>query len=123
VALESPDGRTLYYTKTPPTNRLYAGPEPLFARPLAGGAERQVLDSVARQAFVVVEGGICHIGRADEKGVFPLEFFDFSTGRARVLSKIDRPGHGLSVSPDRKTVLFTAFKPHSSDLMLIENFR
>ena len=82
-----------------------------------------MLDSVVRQAFVVVEDGIYHLARPDEKGAFPLEFFDFATGKARVLSKIDRPGPGLTVSPDRKTVLFTAFKPSTSDLMLIENFR
>jgi hypothetical protein len=30
---------------------------------------------------------------------------------------------GLTVSPDRKTVLFTVDKPINSDLMLIEKFR
>jgi eukaryotic-like serine/threonine-protein kinase len=122
VALESADGKTLYYTKTP-TTTLYAGPEPLFARPLAGGAERQVLDSVVRQAFVVAEDGIYHLARADEKGAFPLRFVEFATGKARRLARIDSPGPGLTVSPDRKTVLFSAFKPHNSDLMLIDNFR
>jgi hypothetical protein len=32
-------------------------------------------------------------------------------------------GVGLTVSPDRKTFLFTAWKPDHADLMLIENFR
>jgi hypothetical protein len=104
-------------------NSLSAGSEPLFARPLAGGAERKVRDSVARQAFDVVSGGLYYLTRLDEKGACSLELLDFATGRTRVLSKIDRAGPGLSVSPDGKTVLFTALKPFDNDLMLIENFR
>jgi Tol biopolymer transport system component len=123
LALESPDGKTLYYTKAAPTNSLSAGSEPLFARPLSGGAERQVLGSVVRQAFDVIQGGLYYLSGLDESGACSLELFDLATGRTRVISKIERAGPGLSVSPDGRTVLFTAFKPFNNDLMLIENFR
>jgi Tol biopolymer transport system component len=46
VGRESADGKTLYFTKT-------SGDGPLYARPLSGGDEKQVLDYVARRAFVV----------------------------------------------------------------------
>jgi hypothetical protein len=96
----------------------------LFARPLAGGPERQILDSVVARAFFPVENGIYHIARADKEGAYPLQFFDFATGRSRVLTRIETQLYwGLAVSPDRKTVLFTVAKPINYDLMLIENFR
>jgi Tol biopolymer transport system component len=118
VAFESWDGKTLYYTKD-----TGAG-GPLFAKSLAGGPERQILDSVVSRAFVVVEDGIYHIARTDKEGAYPLQFFDFATGKSRVLTTIEGQREpGLAVSPDRKTVLFSVSKPINYDLMLIENFR
>jgi hypothetical protein len=118
TAYESWDGRILYYTKYPGT------PSPLFARPVAGGTERQVLDSVEQRAFFPVEEGIYHIARAGEDGAYALRFFDFATQKSRLLARIEgQLGLGLSISPDRKTVLFCVGKPINFDLMLIENFR
>jgi hypothetical protein len=53
VALESRDGKTLYYTKM----GFYGG-EPLYARALGGGEERQVLEQVAGRGFHVFGDGI-----------------------------------------------------------------
>jgi Tol biopolymer transport system component len=53
VALESADGKNLYYTKM----GSYSG-EPLYARPLGGSEERQVVEQVAGRGFVVFEDGI-----------------------------------------------------------------
>ena len=119
VAFESWDGKTLYYTKSPEQASV-----PLFARSLAGGLERQILDSVVARAFFPVEDGIYHITRADRDGAYPLQFFDLATGRSRALTRIEgRLWWGLTVSPDRKTFLFTVSKPLNYDLMLVENFR
>ncbi|MDQ2947632.1 MAG: hypothetical protein M3Y27_17150, partial [Acidobacteriota bacterium] len=118
VAIESPDGRTLYYTKT-------GGDGPLFARPLGGGDEKQVLESVARRGFAVFEDGIYYL-YADSRGAAKCEirFHEFATGRSRLVGPIEgRLGLYLSVSPDRKTFLFTRVASAESDLMLIENFR
>ena len=120
AALESWDGKTLYYTKDP----SFVLSAPLFAKPLAGGSEWQILDSVVSWAFFVVENGIYHIARADKDGAYPLQFFDFTTRKSRLLTRIEsQPFLGLTVSPDRKTVLFSVSKPINHDLMLIENFR
>jgi hypothetical protein len=53
-----------------------------------------------------------------------LLFFNVATQEERLIVNIDaRPTHGLTISPDRKTILFSAYKPENQDLMLIENFR
>jgi hypothetical protein len=89
-----------------------------------GGPERRVLDSVEQRAFFPAEDGIYHIARADETGAYPLRFFDFASGKGRLLARFEgQLGLGLTVSPDRKTMLFSVGKPISFDLMLIENFR
>jgi Tol biopolymer transport system component len=115
-AFESADGKTLFYTKGPSS--------PLFARLVAGGPERQVLDHVGlSRDFAVFEDGIYYAGRF-ENGQTPLLFFQFSTGRSRLLTRIEGDlYYGLSVSPDRKTVLFSKSVASGRDLMLIENFR
>ncbi len=117
VAFESWDGRTLYYMKPGVAS-------PLFGKPLAGGPERQILETVVQRAFFPVEDGIYYMGPGEKLGTYLLQFHDFASGRSRVLTVIDGSlNMGLTVSPDRKTVLFTVQKPLNRDLMLIENFR
>jgi Tol biopolymer transport system component len=114
-AYVSADGTTLFYTK--------ANASPLFARPLAGGAERQLLDWVTERAFFPVDDGIYYIGRRHKKQ-YPLQFYRFSTQTSELLTNIDGAvSLGLSVSPDRKEVLFTKAVAAGDNLMMIENFR
>ena len=95
----------------------------LMASPFVGGPERQVLPGVTYRAFVPVEDGIYYIGQRDAKGRFPIQFFQFSTERSRLLTNIDGDVFiGLSVSPDRKTILFSKSVTSGADLMMIENF-
>ena len=116
IGFESADGKTLFYIKEQPS--------PLFARPLAGGPERQVLEYVGvTRDFAVFEDGIYYGGRF-ENGKTPILFYQFSTGRSLLLTMAE--GYvkdGLSVSRDRKTVLFSTILTGGADLMLIENFR
>ncbi len=124
----SPDGRTLYYLRQEFRS-------PLFARPIAEGEERQVVDSVTRSQYVVKEDGIYYFtpvggsggmalpgGTVIERGD-TLRFLDFATGRSRELATVHHLGRGLTVSPDGKTILYGVWKPTSADLMVIENFR
>jgi hypothetical protein len=116
--LDSADGKTLYYTKD------YRSP--LFARPISGGPERKVLDLVFLSSFVPVDDGIYYVHHPDRKRRDPLElrFYDFATGRSRVLEKFAAAGgQGLTVSPDRKTFLYSVFNTVYADLTLVENFR
>ena len=122
-ALESPDGKTLYYRKL-------VGPSGvLFARPVAGGPERQVLDSMlpGQLQYFPVEDGIYYVARPDPKlpFAFELRFRSVATGKDETLNRFEaRAGTGLTVSPDRKTILYSGTKPSAGDdLMLIRNFR
>jgi len=115
TAHESADGTTLFYTK--------ATSSPLFAKPLSGGAERQLLDWVSVRGFVPVDDGIYYIGRPSN-GQFPLQFFRFSSQTSKVLTNIDGPVYlGLSVSPDRTAILFTKGVRPGANLMMIDNFQ
>jgi len=100
VASESVDGRTLYYTKNSANG-------PLFSRLLGGGDEKQVLDNVALRGFAVFQEGIYYLSsRSSTEG--EIRFHEFATGRSRLVSSIEgRLSIYLSVSPDRKTFLFT----------------
>jgi hypothetical protein len=96
----------------------------LFAKALDGGPERQVLDDVYAVAFVAFEDGIYYIGQPGADNRFPLQFYEFSTGAKRLLTKIEGKAYqGLGVSPDRKSFLFSKLADSGVDLMLIENFR
>jgi Tol biopolymer transport system component len=116
MGYESADGTRLFYTK--------AASSPLFAKPLSGGAERQLLDWVSLPAFVPVDDGIYYIGRRAANRQYPLQFFQFSNQTSKVLTNIDGEiNYGLTVSPDRMDILFTKSVKSGSDLMMIENFR
>jgi Tol biopolymer transport system component len=121
--LESPDGKTLYYRK------LIGASAALFARPVAGGPERQVLDSLLPNVlqYVPVEDGIYYVARPDQKLplAFELRFFNLAAAKHETLKRFEaRSGMGLTVSPDRKTILYSGTRPSAGDdLMLIRNFR
>jgi Tol biopolymer transport system component len=113
--LESTDGKTLYYTKD----------NALFARPVAGGPEVQILDTVFLLSFVPVEDGIYYVYRPGfMRGPSELRFHEFATGRSRVLQGFAADqGQGLTVSPDRRTVLYAVLPEWNQDLNLFEYFR
>jgi Tol biopolymer transport system component len=112
----SHDGRTLFYV------RPGTGQGPLFARPVAGGPERMVLESV-RWCFWVVEGGIYYFATPGEDGSLPLRYHDFASGSNRLLTIVTGElGEDLTASPDGRTVLLQAGSPTKYELMLVEHF-
>ena len=115
LAFESPDGRTLYFKRS-----FYDSP--LLALPLSGGQERKVADCVPAFGFAVGRAGVYHLACGTTLDA-PLFLLDASTGRDRLLGLLERPGFGLTVSPDGETILYTRVVSEGSDLMMIENFR
>ena len=114
VALESFDGQTLYFSRG----------LSLFAMPVVGGAEQKIADLGHSRTFAVTGEGIYYIGRQRSDRRYELSLLDPLTSKARVLAVLDGPfSQGLTVSPDRKTILYSRYKEATSDLMLIENFR
>jgi len=118
-AWESWDGAILYYTKHASTYT-----SPLFARPLAGGEERQVLESVFLLSFAIAKNGVYHVVERGSQGSFQIRLLDSATGKDRVLHTVElRPMQGLTVSPDGQTILYSANSTDNADLMMVEDFR
>jgi serine/threonine protein kinase len=115
-AIESPDGRFVYYTKTGPVSILWR-------MPINGGEEAQVLPSVFSRSFGVIDEGIYFIpGPAD--GNCSIQFLSFATGKVKMVTPISNcPITGFDVSPDGRFLLYTQQDQSDSDLMLVENFR
>jgi serine/threonine protein kinase len=123
-AIESPDGQILYYQK--PVTR--AG-RSLFAMPVGGGPEHVVLESLIAplpgpRQWVPVDKGVYYIAIPDSrKRDVELRFFDLAHGKHETLSRFRVGGWGLSVSPDRKTILYSGPRDAvGSDLKIIRNF-
>ena len=115
AASESPDGKWLYYTRT------LAEDSSLWRMPLGGGDEQLVLPSVIFQNFAVVDDGVYFI-RKNERAL-GIWFAPAAGGAPRLVVPVGRGYVGLSVSPDRRWILYTESNPQGNDLMLVENFR
>jgi Tol biopolymer transport system component/DNA-binding winged helix-turn-helix (wHTH) protein len=121
-ALESTDGRFLFYSKTS------GFPTTLWRKSLETGQEEQIIDSLRYWFYYsVFRDGIYFIpdrGPAEEPNSFHLAFYEFATRSVQMLAQINKwPGVGFSVSPDRRWVLFSPCDSRGADLMLVENFR
>jgi len=125
IARESADGKMLFYTKGSFVGTTPVPSGPLFARQLSGSEELEVLPYVYQGQFLPVADGIYYVGGRSDAG-HCLEFFQFSSGANRLLLKIETNAvldGSVSVSPDRKTILFSKSVSAGADLMMIENFR
>jgi len=119
-ALDSADGKTLYYFRNAGRFRQ------LWSRPLGGGSERPVEGvEVAYRPFQVFPDGIYFMARSDPHGNGrEIRFYDFATNRSRLVQSLGvvNTDHGLSVSPDRTTFLYTVVANDTRNLMLSEGF-
>lgn len=118
AALESPDGKVLYYAKTPK-----AEPE-VWQIPVAGGEETPV--SLVRPgtwaSWQVVDRGIIFVGPSlGHQAV--LSFYDFAQRRTTSLAVLDRVPFWLGATHDGQTVAFDQPGQEQAQAMLIENFR
>jgi Tol biopolymer transport system component len=116
VALESADGKLIYYSKVSDTG--------LWAVPIEGGAEWQVLPTLyGVDNFAITKRGIYFVRRAPNSGAV-MSFMSFSGPAIEDLAVVKLPvGRGLAVSPDEDSILYTQFDRADSDLFLVENFR
>jgi len=120
AALESPDGKFLYYAK----GLTVPG---LWRIPTEGGEESEIISSLEPGYWgywAVVENGIYYLDMKAKPGI---DFFDFTTHRTtRVFDLENRPASGtpgLAVSQDRKSILYAQLDALNSDIILVENFR
>jgi Tol biopolymer transport system component len=120
AALESPDGKVLYYAKG-------LGVPGLWRIPTDGGEESELISSLEAGYWgywAVVENGIYYLDMTATPGI---AFFNVTTHRTtRVFDLEYRPAReapGLAVSPDQGTILYTQVDALSRDIILVENFR
>jgi len=115
-AMESPDGKYVYFVKKDPG---------IWRIPKEGGEEIRVLDQGEISNWFVSAGGLSFL---DNQAVpHPaIKFLDFATRRLKQLASFSSamPGRtiGLEVSPDEKWVLYHQPDSMQHDIMLVENF-
>jgi eukaryotic-like serine/threonine-protein kinase len=121
-AVESEDGRSLYYSKA----EYFSG---VWRMPLGGGGEESevVKEPLGWPNWALARRGVYYIATRPQgpRHVGTIQYLDFASGRtmplfqASSLMTIWNP----AVSPDEKWILFTASPPLQSEVMLMENFR
>jgi hypothetical protein len=116
MALESMDGKYLYYS------RVFAESK-LFRSLTDGSGEEEVLGSVNGRAFTVTADNIYYL-RREGNGENWLWSFETGTKREKKLARIEKnPMNGLSLAGDGKSVIYTQVDSRGSDLMMVEGFR
>jgi Tol biopolymer transport system component/DNA-binding winged helix-turn-helix (wHTH) protein len=116
LALESPDGKRIFYTKTT---------EPgIWMLSLESGGESKILPkTVGFECFAIGKNGI-YFERPSAGSGFAISFMSFSDHVVRDLAVIHAPlGDGLTVSPDERSILYSQIDHSGSDLFLVENFK
>ena len=118
LAIESTDGKSLYYTGRAVTD----APAPLWRLALDGGEPVKLLDQVISSSFDVVDGGLFYPERLP--GETRLQYYEFASGRLTTVARqLGAVSFGLAASPDGRTVLYSRVDSSVNDLMLVENFR
>ena len=120
-ALESWDGRYLYYTNS----FLTAG---IWRLPLDWVAETEVIRGPVRDAdWALVRAGIYYamVRRQGPRSEYTIQFFDFVSGRTtQVFRQVGGSSHMyVAASPDERWILYRELPEWQSELMLVENFR
>ena len=123
AALESPDGKSVYYTKF--------SAKGIWQVPVDGGQESEVVDEPPGDYwgyFAIGRDGLYFVGDTGTSGkhVPGFKFFDFSTRKITVMGDMEKPPYqaapGLSVSPDGEYLLYVQLDDARTSLMLAENF-
>jgi len=115
MPLESPDGQTLYYAH--PSQE-----KGIWKIPVQGGEAAQVTGPIGSIVYAIAADGIFYRAAPDSRRQNSIQFLSFSTGQSQTVVVSDRPIGALSLSPDRRFLVFARQDRTGSDLMLIENF-
>jgi Tol biopolymer transport system component/DNA-binding winged helix-turn-helix (wHTH) protein len=118
VAFESSDGQSLYYTKSDDNPGIWV-------QPRAGGQERLIVESIISRSFAVMDEGIYYfVPNNKPDGSASLRLHSFATGKNVEIAPINQQiDTGMTVSPNRKTILFSTLVRSGSNLMVVDNFR
>jgi Tol biopolymer transport system component/DNA-binding winged helix-turn-helix (wHTH) protein len=114
-AVESLDGKTLYFGKD-------TGAGSIWRMPVAGGPEEQIADSLFRTNFAVTTRGIYYMTGPDFSRKSTIKFYNFATSTTTTILPIGIGEFGLDVSPDGRYLTYAQLDDPGSVLMLVENF-
>ena len=116
---ESPDGKFIYGAGGS------ADGSTLLRTPVQGGEAEQVLDSLYwGHSYALVEDGIYFVPREDPKSGYSIQFLNNTTGKIRRIASLGKVvAPSLTVSPDRRWILYSQYEQSGGNLMLVENFR
>ena len=120
-AVESPDGRFLYYSKATMAGGAAPG---IWRLPTDGSEEVQVLDHGSAGTWALLEQGILYLDCRSRPPT--LELFHFDTGEVSQVAEVPEAacnGRWLSVSSDGRWILFWGGDKPETDIMLVEGFR
>jgi Tol biopolymer transport system component len=119
AAIESSDGRFLYFGKKDPLGK---GPRGIWRIPVDGGEEVQVLDRAGGYLWTLLDEGILYADIDYDR--HRLELFDLARGEVTWTANLDVPVSAsiLSPSPDGRFVLYSGAGRAEADIVLVENF-
>ena len=114
VARESPDGRSLYFTRRNEADGIWH-------QPLPHGPATRIVDQLYRRNFFVpARNGVYYIARS---GLAPTLFFRTLTGETRRLVTFQHDLFwGLDLSPDERSLYYSRFDVGNADIMLVSDF-
>jgi Tol biopolymer transport system component/serine/threonine protein kinase len=116
--VESPDGKFVYYSLETEDE---GNNTELWRVPVQGGEEVRIVGSVCPQFFAVAERGIYFLSGWKDPSI---QCFKFATRKVeRVANIVGSAAWGLSVSPDGRWLLYSAYGAEQSSLMLVEKFQ
>lgn len=120
MALESADGKYLYYTAILAHGQQNA----VWQVPVGGGEESMVVADVAPFHFAVAGDGIFFSRTSTVQNGSSIGFFSVADRSATMWPPFDRSAtQGISVSPDGRWLLYGKVDHAGADLMLVEGFR
>jgi Tol biopolymer transport system component len=114
AALESPDGKFLYYSK----RRTSDG---VWRLSTSGGEETKIVDAIDSWGnFAVADQGIYFVPAAADS----IQRYDFSSGKVTTVVRTEKPlDFGLAVTQDGGVIYYTQMDHERSELLLVENFQ
>ena len=117
-AIESDDGRFLYYSKLEQPG--------IWKMPLDGGEETRVLDQPGPWFnWALARTGIYFLNES-AKPNGRIEFFDFASRKTTPIFSLEKAASafgGLAVSPDGRSLLYGQIEVDDSSIMWVKNFR
>jgi hypothetical protein len=88
---------------------------------VGGGEEIQVLGTMKIDNFAIAGHGV-YFNPVKTPAAF--QFLNFTTGKVTTIATLTgEPASGFSLASDERSLLFSQYEDHGSDLMLVENFR